>query len=124
MNNLKNGHIENEEKYYELKIEGLIHLTIDAEYSSRFNNEEEWRNSFNILAITNVDTFTFTKDDIHILNIEGFEDTNEKEINLSANILIEQNFSSLEVFNIEDIELDIDSNYNFDISELSVQIFN
>lgn len=123
MNNLKNKNSTNEEKYYELKIEGSIHLTIDREYSSKFNNVEEWKDSFNIIATTSTNTFIFSKNDITILNIEGFEETKEKEITLTANVLIEQNFSSLEEFKTDEIDLDIDSNYSFDISELSVEVF-
>lgn len=122
MNNFKNQNNTKEEKYYELKIEGPIHLTIDTEYSSKFNNVEEWKDSFNILMTTNTNTSVFSKDDIQILNIEGFEETKEKEITLTANILIEENFSSTDEFNVEDIELDIDSNYSFDISQLSAEI--
>lgn len=124
MNNFKNEKNTNEEKYYELKIEGPIHLTIDIDYSSKLNNVEEWKDSFNILVATSTNTLIFSKNDIQILNIEGFEETKEKEITLTANILIEQNFSTLEEFKVDDVELDIDSNYSFDISELSVAIFN
>lgn len=121
MNNLKNNAV-NEEKYYKLKIEGPIYLTVSTEHSSKFNNIEEWKDSFNIIVRNNTDIFTFSKNDIGISNIEGFEETTESELNLTAIILIEENFSSFEEFNIDNIELDIDSNYNFDISELSVEL--
>ena len=124
MKNFKNESNTNEEKYYELKIEGPIHLTIDREYSSKFNSVDEWKDSFNIIVTNSISTFLFSKNDIEILNIEGFDETTNREITLTANLLIEQGFSSLEDFNADNIELNIDSNYSFDISELSVEVFN